>query len=251
MSRGTAPPAVLITGGASGIGRACAQRAAADGARVGVLDLDAEAAKAVAAELPGEAGRHAGAGADVSDGPEVSAAVGRLRAGLGPFTGLVASAGIAPRGGIDTVTDDQLAAAFSVNVGGVVHAVQAVLPDMRAAGSGSIVALASLAAFRGGGLLGGTAYAASKGAVVSLVRALARELAADRIRVNAVAPGPTATPMLGAAGESENRVFAETTLLGRAGEAAELAGTAAFLLGADAGFVTGQVLHANGGAHFG
>ncbi|WP_037570621.1 SDR family NAD(P)-dependent oxidoreductase [Phaeacidiphilus oryzae] len=244
-------PVVLITGGASGIGRACAHRAAADGARVGVLDLDAEAARAVAAELPGEPGAHAGAGADVSDGARMAAAVDGLRDRVGPFTGLVASAGIAPRGGIDTVTDEQLRSAFAVNVGGVVHAVQAVLPDLRSARAGSIVALASLAAFRGGGLLGGTAYAASKGAVVSLIRALARELAADRIRVNAIAPGPTATPMLGAADESENRAFAETTLLGRAGEAEELAGTAAFLLGPDAGFITGQVLHANGGAHFG
>jgi NAD(P)-dependent dehydrogenase (short-subunit alcohol dehydrogenase family) len=225
---------LLITGGGSGIGLATARRAAETGTDVGVLDLDVSA-------WPGF-----GVEADIADPGAVRAAADAVAERLGPVTALVTCAGVVERAALRDTDPDRLRHVFDVNVFGTVYAMQAVVDSMRAAGGGQIVTVSSVAAHRGGGLLGGAAYAASKAGVIGLTRAAARELAPDGIRVNSVAPGPVATPVLG---ESAGR-FAEATLLRRVARPEEIADAVLFLLGPGSADITGETLNVNGGAHF-
>lgn len=226
---------LVVTGGGSGIGLATARLAAESGERVAVLDLDPGAWDGLA--LP----------ADVTDAAAVRDAIRAAAESLGPVTALVTCAGIAPPGGLCDTEPAEWRRVFEVNVYGTVHAMRAVTPMMRAEGGGAMVTVSSVAAHRGGGLLGGTPYAASKAAVIGLTRAAARELAPHGIRVNSVAPGPVATPLLG----EETDRFADATLLHRLAQPGEIAGAALFLLGPHACNITGETLNVNGGAHFG
>lgn len=237
---------VLVTGGASGIGRATCARAARRGARVLVLDVDAAAAADTVRSLDGEG--HAHATADVTDLAQVRAAVSALTEGATP-TALVVSAGIAQPRTIDEVTPSDLERTFRVNVFGAVYSVQAALPGLRASG-GAIVLLSSVAAQIGGGLFGGPHYAASKAALLGLSRSLARELAPG-IRVNAVAPGPTDTPILAELSDEDRRRVAERSLLGRIAKPEEIAEAVLWLLGPDSTHVTGETLSVSGGMFLG
>lgn len=240
---------VLITGAASGIGAATAIAAADAGARVGVLDLpDAEPVR-VAAGLGH--GPHVGVGVDVTDAAAITEAVQDVHARLGPISGVVTCAGIAPPGGIETCTPELLERVFAVNLYGTVHTVRAAIGDLRGRTDAAIVTIASVAAHRGSGLLGGSAYAASKSAVIGLTRSLARELGPDRVRANCIAPGPVDTALLAAASPAERQRFADATLLGRLGSAEEIAAAALFLLGPASAYITGAVLDAGGGIHLG
>lgn len=240
---------IVITGAASGIGAATAFAAARAGARVGVLDLPEAGPDRTAADLAG--GPHLGVGVDVTDSGSVGGAVHDVRARLGPISGVVTCAGIAPPGGIGSCTPELLQRVFAVNLYGTVHTIRAALDDLRHATEPAIVTIASVAAHRGAGLLGGSAYAASKSAVIGLTRSLARELGPDRVRANCIAPGPVDTALLAAATPAERQRFADATLLGRIGTADEIAAAAIFLLGPASGFITGAVLDAGGGIHLG
>lgn len=234
--------AVLVTGGASGIGRATCARAASSGARVLVLDVDADAAADTVRSLDGDG--HAHAAADVRDPAQVRAAVAALTQEASP-TALVVSAGIAQPRTIDQVTPSDLEWTFGVNVFGAVYSIQAALPGLRASG-GAIVLLSSVAAQMGGGLFGGPHYAASKAALLGLSRSLARELAPS-IRVNAVAPGPTDTPIIAELGDEDRRRVAERSLLGRIAKPEEIAEAVLWLLGPNSTHVTGETLSVSGG----
>lgn len=226
---------IVVTGGGSGIGLATAQLAEKRRIRVAVLDL--------------------GAGAwhgdfwtvDVNDRAGVHEATHAAARKLGPVTALVTCAGIAPPTDIRQVSTTELQRVFEINVYGAVYAIQAAAELMRAEGGGSIVTLSSVAAHRGGGLLGGAPYAASKSAVLGLTRAAARELADDGIRVNCVAPGPVDTP-IHRGNDVEN--FAGSTLLDRVADPTEVAESVLFLLGSAGANITGETLNVNGGAHF-
>lgn len=221
----------LVTGGASGLGEATARRLAAAGARVGVLDRDEARARAVAAEIGGAA-----AVCDVVDPASHEAAVAAVRAALGPARILVACAGIAPGAklvGRDGKASplDKLTRAIHVNLIGTINSCRLAAADMAAQAPlddgerGVIVTTASVAAFEG--QIGQLDYAASKGGVAAMTIPLARELARDGIRVNAIAPGLMDTPMMAGLPETVRQSLVETTLypkrLGHAGEYAALA----------------------------
>jgi 3-oxoacyl-[acyl-carrier protein] reductase len=249
QSTPTTPRGVVITGGASGIGFACAAAAAASGARVGLLDVNADALDAAVAALPGAG--HQALAADVTDDSAVRSVIDRFADG-GVLTGVIAAAGIVSRESLRDITAAQFRRVMEINVVGVQNVLSAAAPHLISCGGDSaIVVLGSIAAYSGGGFMGTGAYAASKGALVGLIRGYARELAPFGVRANVVAPGPTETPMTSTLTDEERAKMLERSPLGRFATAQEIAATALFLLGGGAGAITGQVIHANGGSYFG
>ncbi len=249
MNESNTATGVLSTGGASGIGLECARTVAASGARVGIIDVNQAAALAALEHLPGSG--HAALAGDVTD----DIAMRLLADGFatdGPITGVIAAAGIVSRPSLAELTADEFRRVLDINVMGVQNVLAAAAPHLVASSPRSaIVVLGSLAAHTGGGQMGTIAYAASKAAILGLVRAYARELGPHRIRANVIAPGPTETPMTKSLSAEERAKMLERSLIGRFAAAEEIAATAAFLLGPGAGAITGQVVHANGGAYFG
>jgi 3-oxoacyl-[acyl-carrier protein] reductase len=241
--------AVLITGGASGIGLACARQAAERGARVAIVDIDPVAAEAAVASLPGTG--HLAIGANVTDAEAMRAGAAAFAAD-GGITGVVAAAGIVSRSSLLEIDVSEFRRVLDINVIGVQNTIQAAGPHLiRRAPHGSVVILGSVAAFTGGGLMGNGAYATSKAAVIGLMRGYARELAPHPVRVNLVAPGATETPMTQVLAEEDRERIRKLSLLGRLSEPEEIASTVAFLLSPAVGTITGQVVHVNGGVVFG
>jgi NAD(P)-dependent dehydrogenase (short-subunit alcohol dehydrogenase family) len=245
---------ILVTGGGSGIGRAVALLAAARGARIGILDLDAAAAEEVALTCRGRgAPASAGAGCDVTREADMTRMFNQLAATLGPPAGLFTSAGI-DRGGFA----HELPAALwhrvlATNLSGSFFAARAAIQLMLQAGNGgSIVLCSSPAAFAGFAAGAASAYTASKGGVSALVRSLAVDYARHGIRVNAVVPGPTETPLMWANVSDTERAAVQETLcaeipLGRLADPQEPARAVVWLLSDDASYVTGSHLVCDGG----
>ena len=237
-------PVALVTGAARGIGAAIARRLHAGGHDLALHHLHSGAElAALAAELeavrPGSVQVLRADLADFDRLPElVAATVGRF----GRLDALVNNASAFHPTPLGTVTPAQWDALFAVNARAPFFLAQAAAPHLRAA-RGGIVNLADLYAQRP--LFAHAPYSATKAALVSLTRALALELAPD-VRVNAVAPGAILWPEQGQAEEARQAILAATAL-GRAGAAEDIAAAVAWLLSADAGYVTGQVLHVDGG----
>jgi len=240
----TPTTAVVVTGGASGIGRASAAALREAGRPVAVLDRDAGADNETAAAL-GPDGVWAAA-VDVTDPDALAAAVEAARSHLGPIGGLVHAAGIVRTDPIDTMRWDNWAAVLEVNLTAYARCVHALIADLRSASGSAVVAIASIDALVGHAMNG--PYCASKGGVVALTRSLAVELGPAGIRVNAVCPGYIETPMLAPALASgmADHMRADAPL-GRLGRPEEIGRVVRFLLSDDASFVTGAAIVVDGG----
>jgi 2-hydroxycyclohexanecarboxyl-CoA dehydrogenase len=240
----------VVTGAASGIGLAIARRLAAGGDRVALLDLQAEEALRAAEELR-EAGAQAiGVAADVTDRGAVDAALGKVRAALGPVAIMITAAGLDAFERFGEITPEAWERVVGVNLTGTFHCLQAAVPDMLEAGWGRMVTISSSSAQSGAPRM--AHYVAAKAGVVGLTRALALELARKGITVNVVTPGMIDTPMLrraaagGDIGELE-KTAARAVPVGRVGHPDEIAATCGFLCSDEAAFITGQVIAVNGG----
>jgi len=242
---------VVVTGAGSerGIGRATANLMARGGWCVALLDIDAGAAEKAArfvAEASGSA--TVGVGADVSEQDSVDAAITEVEECLPPIVGLVNLAGISsPTEFMDeTVTSwDRV---FAVNARGPFVVSQRVLAGMFERRVGRIVNASSISAQRGGGTYSKVAYSASKAAVIGFTRALAREVGGFGVTVNAVAPGPIDTDIMGGTLTDERKAdMAGGTLLGRVGTRDDVAALIGFLLSEQAGWITAATYDINGG----
>lgn len=236
----------FITGGSRGIGRAIARRLAVEGCAVGINYLQArEQAETLAEELRAADCQAVAVQADVSDREAITGAIRRVEDAFGPVSVLVNNAGIAQQDLFQDTGDALWRRLFAVNVDGVYHTIQAALPHMLHEKQGSIVNISSIWGLRGASCE--VAYSATKAAVIGLTRSLAMELAPSGIRVNCVAPGVIQTDMVEALGEETIEALKEETPIGRLGRPEDIAAAVAFLAGGSAGFITGQVLTADGG----
>lgn len=238
--------AALITGAASGIGRATAELLLAMGWKVALLDRDEAALRDVRATLDKSAEIHV-ARLDVTDEKAVSSAVAEAAESLGSLDGVVNSAGIAADKHVLDTTPDLFRRMLDVNVVGTFLVGQAAARVMKDRGGGAIVNIASISGLRGS--KGRAAYGASKGAVVTLTQVMANDLAPFGIRVNAVAPGPVETPMVQAIHTPEDRaLYYRHIPMRRYGQPAELASVIHFLLDSEqSGYVTGEIIAVDGG----
>ena len=236
----------FITGGSRGIGRAVVRRLAAEGYAVGIDCPQARRqAEELAEEIRAQGGRALAVQADVADRAAITAAIAQVEAALGPVSLLVNNAGIARQHQFQDIGEDFWRRIFAVNVDGAFHTIQAVLPPMIHEKAGCIVNISSIWGQRGASCE--AAYSATKAAIIGLTRSLAMELAPSGIRVNCVAPGVIRTDMVEVLGQETLQSLAEETPMGRLGTPEDIAAAVAFLAGESAGFITGQVLTADGG----
>ncbi|OBA82106.1 short-chain dehydrogenase [Mycobacterium sp. 1164966.3] len=240
----------VVTGGASGIGEATCQELGRRGLQVAVLDVNEEAAQRVTDELRANGGSALAIGADVTDRIAVEQAFAKVRSELGPVSVLVTSAGLFGYSAFTDITTEAWSRIIDVNLNGTFHCCQVALPDMLAAKWGRIVLISSSSAQRGSPFA--AHYAASKGAVITLAKSLAREYAAQGITVNTIPPSGIETPMQHqsqAAGYlGSNEQIAANIPVGYLGTGADIAAAVGFLCSHEARFITGQVLGVNGGA---
>jgi 3-oxoacyl-[acyl-carrier protein] reductase len=245
MAKGTAKGTALVTGAGSGIGRATAIRLAADGFAVCVADLDGKTAKAVADEITAKGGRATAKAGDVSREEDVAAIAAHAEAAFGPCTLLVNNAGIVHQSLFIDLTPADFDRMMAVHVRGTFLCTRAILPGMLARKSGVIVNMASQLGQIGGVEL--VHYSAAKAAIIGMTKALAREVSAQGVRVNAVAPGPINTPLVMALSDDWRKAKAAQLPLERFGEPEEIAGVVSFLASPDATLFVGQTLGANSG----
>ncbi len=235
----------VVTGAAGAIGSAVCERLSATGDTVIGLDAVADAI-AVAAMSVVEA-----IACDIADDESVAAAFDAIRSRHGHPTVLVNNAGVTGAGGVEDESPADWRRIIDVNLTGAYLCARQVVAGMREAGGGRIVNIASVNARFGGSALSGPAYAASKGGLVTLSRFLALHHAADKITVNAVAPGPHDTPMWHALDPAWRERILATVPGDAPGDPADLAAIVEFLCGPHAGYITGATIDVNGGQWMG
>jgi NAD(P)-dependent dehydrogenase (short-subunit alcohol dehydrogenase family) len=237
----------LVTGAGRGIGFAIAQRLGRDGALVAISDIDAGRAREAADLLSADGIQAIAIGSDVSSESDAIAMVETVQQAFGRLDVLVNNAGVVSTGSILGVSAEEWRRVMSINLDGVFHCVKAALPGMMERRSGRIINIASVAGKRGGGLLGNSCYAASKGGVIALTKGIAREAGPFGITVNAITPALTDTEMTQSLqGEARDRVLADMPL-GRAGTPAVIASAVCFLASDGAAFITGEIMDVDGG----
>jgi NAD(P)-dependent dehydrogenase (short-subunit alcohol dehydrogenase family) len=235
----------LVTGAGSGIGAAIALRLATDGHRVAVNDLSLAAAKTTVALIEAHGGSAIAYGADVSDAPAVAAMLTQITHDLGAPEVLVNNAGFGHQAPFTDITPDQFDRIFAVHVRGNFLCTRACLPAMLARGTGHIVNIASQLGQIGGVEL--VHYAGAKAAIIGMTKSLAREVSAQGVRVNAIAPGPINTPLVEALSEEWKTAKRAALPLGRFGAPEEVGGVVSFLISPDAALFVGQTLGPNSG----
>ena len=236
-----------------GIGKATARLFLAHGARVALLDVSGEEARTAAADLndAADSERARGWACDVADAAACAAAIeGVLDWSGGALDILVNNAGLTQKRGVAEISQADYDTVTDVVLRGTLLLSQAALPAMRARHGGSIVNVSSMSAQQGGGIFGGAHYCAAKAGVLGLTRAMARELGAEGIRVNAIAPGLILTDFSRTGRSDEDKHASGAGWpLPRAGHAAEIAGACLFLASDLSSYVTGTTIDVNGGAH--
>ena len=232
----------LITGAGRGIGRAIAERFAREGARVAVADIDPNTANATATAIGPEA---LGLAMDVSSKAAVLAGTAQVLDEFGQLDILVNNAGYLVYTTFESCSEENWDRMVDINMKGPFLCAQAVIPHMKARRQGAIINMTSLAA-KTGGLAAGPPYAAAKAGVLTLTIGLARALAPDQIRVNAIAPGVIDTAMTSA---PEHDQLKASIPLGRPGQPEDVASCALFLASDDARHITGETIDVNGGLY--
>jgi 2-hydroxycyclohexanecarboxyl-CoA dehydrogenase len=238
----------IVTGGASGIGRATALRLAAEGAAVVIADLDAQRAEEVAGEVGRDGGKALALAVDVTDAEAVKRMTAQAAEGLGKVDILVSNAGWDRAMPFLQTGEELWDRVIAINYRGHLAVTHAVLPGMIERGYGRVVTVASDAGRVGSS--GEVVYSGAKGAVIAFTKAVAREVARHGVNVNCVAPGLVDTPLLaGITGDNENLMNAivRSIPLRRTGRPEEIAAAVCFFASADADYVTGQTLSVNGG----
>lgn len=234
----------LVTGAARGIGFEIAQLFSEEGASVVLIDR--AGAEASAKRLAKRGFDATGCALDITDMEAVRAAVSDIVAKKGKIDIIVNNAGIIARGSLTDLSREQWLSVMDVNVNGNFYLCKAVIPHMIGQGGGSILNITSIAA-KMGDITAAPVYGASKGAIGTLTRSLARQLASHGIRVNAVAPHAIETDMSAEWSEEKRRAVVDAIPLGRMGTAREVAEAALFLVSERAAFITGETLNVNGG----
>jgi NAD(P)-dependent dehydrogenase (short-subunit alcohol dehydrogenase family) len=242
----------LVTGGANGIGRGIALRLASEGAAVALLDKDAEACYRTAECMKRNNRPVLPLGVDITQAAPVRDAVAQVKVSLGFPTILVHAAGVMPTGVLHETTEEDWDLVYAVNVKGAYLTCREAVPLMREAGGGAVIFISSITGVNGLPAL--AAYSGTKGALISLARAMAIDYAADGIRVNAVSPGTIDSPMLKEFVEQQQdpvrtrRAFDEAQPRGRVGTVEEVANVVVFLASDQASLINGANIRVDGGA---
>ncbi len=241
----------VVTGAASGIGLGVARRLAADGHAVALLDRDGDAATSAAADLSEQGSTCAAYEVDVADRAALERAFSSLSEELGPVTILVTSAGVEAFDAALDITPEKWDRILAVNLTGTFACMQLAVPDMLAGGWGRIVTISSSSAQSGAPRM--AHYVASKGGVIGLTKAFAREFSGAGITVNTIPPTIVDTPMArkaeGAGDVPSVDTMGKMVPVGRAGTPDDIAATCAFLCSDEASYITGQVIGVNGGMY--
>lgn len=234
----------VVTGGARGIGRAAAEAIHTAGGNVAVVDRDGATAQETAASF---GDRGLGVAADVSLSTDVKAAISTVTARFGGIDVLVNNAGVDAAIPILEMDEEEWDRVLSINLKSVFLVTKAVLPSMIERGGGSVVSLASIVA-RQGAMNGGIHYAASKGGIIAFTKTLARQMAAQNVRANAIAPGVIDTDLIATNMAPDVRTRIEAAIpTGRLGMPKEIGTAIAFLASDASSYITGATLDANGG----
>lgn len=235
----------LVTGGAQGIGKAIVEALVGSGHRVAVADLSQAEAEKAAKELGGGDGRCIAIGANVANRDQTAAMVDRVIGEWGSLDVLVNNAGVTRDGLLVRMKDEDWDFVMDVNLKGTYHCIKAALPHMSKRRRGRIVSIASIVGVMGNA--GQANYAASKAAIIGLTKTVAREYASRGITANAVAPGFIDTAMTRALPAEASEKLIKQIPLGRLGTVTDVAATVRFLASDAASYITGQVIHVNGG----
>jgi NAD(P)-dependent dehydrogenase (short-subunit alcohol dehydrogenase family) len=244
MAERLADQVAIVTGAGQGIGAAIAERLARDGASVVLVDIDEAHVRGTSARLRDQGLNAIGEVADVTQKDRVNELVDKVKADHGSINILVNNAGIIRDGFAVDISEEDWDRVLDVNLKGAFFCCQAVFPVMKAQASGNIVNIASRSWL---GNIGQANYSASKGGLVSLTRTLALEFARYQINVNAVAPGLIDTPMTRGMPERSRERLLKMQPTGKMGTVDDIAAAVSFLASKEAGYITGQVLHVDGG----